>query len=736
MLILRKLIIPWMFLYIILSGLQQAMSDKQNTLQMQTRLAEVGFSTEITCSFDFPDRKYYVIWYKNVNHLFRHEPATSLFFSKDGCIYTINEQEDTAFLRIQNVRVEDAGRYHCKAVPIFVGKPVFQYWDINVQDGPILAPIRSVMENETFSAQCCVTFTYTTEPVKYLWSIGILLATTFRDNFGGNLSCSNVSFIAVIGFHNKLLECTIENELNSSTHERIKLILPPTMKLQINGRETNAIVPLANGTNVNITCYVENSMPKANISWNCDGKTCPSEGSLFSDMHEKLNNTSRELFTTRSTINYTATRNEDVICTAGLYGDRNWTKSVKIFVLGPSDNLLTYFVIILTGGIVITGCLLIIWKKLCSHKTTLPFVSTATSLYNRFTHVAMNLRELPSIQSNHAEPLNIGQNRHEEENQNHKNERKFLSADDVKLSFQLSREGTMTYWVATVLSGDCSSKVTKVIAKSVSENARMKELMNFRALANSVITLQKQENIVEVLGVAHDDVPYFIYQEYIETGTLKDFLMSGGSYKEGIPNYKKNLQLTTFAADVCEGMYFLAKHNYRHPVLSARKALLSSTGRCKLYDFWPADLATDVISQILTKTIPPIAWLAPETVFIGSYLEKSDVWSFGVVLWEIFTLGETPYGGLTCDEIENKLRRKEYLEQPMACAGGIFGAMLSMWSQTIDKRPSFASLQMTLQGLLNDMRKSFSCDAADDEDPRYFILNKYPEDDDYTECKM
>lgn len=67
---------------------------------------------------------------------------------------------------------------------------------------------------------------------------------------------------------------------------------------------------------------------------------------------------------------------------------------------------------------------------------------------------------------------NTGQNRHEEENRNPNNERKFLSADDVKLSFQLSREGTMTYWVASVLSGDCSSKVTKVIAKSVSGNAQ------------------------------------------------------------------------------------------------------------------------------------------------------------------------------------------------------------------------------------------------------------------------
>ncbi|XP_071841794.1 uncharacterized protein [Apostichopus japonicus] len=951
MLILRKLIIPWMIPYFILSGLQQSMADKQNTVQRQTKLAKVGFPTEITCSFNFPDRDYYIIWFKNGNHLFQHEPAISLDFRIDGRVYTINEQEETALLGIQKVRVGDAGEYYCTAVHTFVGRPMFQYWKINVQDGPIIASTRYVMENETFSAQCCVTFTYSTEPVKYLWSLGIPLATTFTDNFDGNVTCSNVSFTAVRGFHNKLLVCTIQNELNSSTNKRINVMdkqntvqrqtklakvgfstvitcsidfldrnyfviwykngkylfeheprmslnlsrdgriytrneqediallriqnvsvrdageyhckavhisvgkpmfqywkinvqVPPTMKLQINGHDTNATVFLANGTHVNITCYAEDSTTKAYISWNCNEKTCPSEGSLSNDMHEKLNNATREFFTADSTINYTAMRNEDVICTAGIYGDRNWTKSVKISVFVPPtmnfqinghetnatvflangthvnftcyaedsmpkaniswkcgrktcegsplndlhkrlnsaslelfttsstinymamrnedvictagmygkrnwtknvkisvfdlnpdrsrNNKLVHLVIILTGGVVLTGCLLIMRNKLCSHRTTLPYVNRETTLDNRYTHVAMSSRELSTIQSNRAEPFNIGQSKQEQGNRNRKNERKCLSADDVKLSFQLSGEGTITYWEGTLSSGDSSSSFTKVIAKSVSENACMKEILNFRALASTVIRLQTHENIVEVLGVSLEDVPYFIYQEYIETGTLKDVLMSGGSYKVAPSNYKKNVQLTTFAADVCEGMYFLAKQNYRHPGLSARKALLSSTGRCKLYDFWPADLATDVMNQILTKKIPPIAWLAPETVFIGNYLEKSDVWSFGVVLWEIFSLGKTPFGGLTCTEIENKLRRNETLEQPMACAGGIFGAMLSMWNPTIDERPSFESLQLTLRGYLNDMRQSCNYDA-DDEEPSYFTLNKYQIDDDYTE---
>ncbi|PIK35513.1 putative tyrosine kinase receptor Cad96Ca-like [Apostichopus japonicus] len=268
-----------------------------------------------------------------------------------------------------------------------------------------------------------------------------------------------------------------------------------------------------------------------------------------------------------------------------------------------------------------------------------------------------------------------------------------LNSEDVQLNFQLPGAGTMKYWVATYSSeGD---KVTKIIAKSVSENARMKEILNFRALAKNATIMPRHQNIVDVLGVSLEDVPYFIYQEYIEYGTLKDFLMrnyqesSGGSSKQDTPDQEKTLHLTMFAADICEGMLFLKKQNCHHPGLAARKVLLSPSGRCKLYDFWPVDLAQDRVKQILDKKLPPLAWLAPETVFLGHFMEKSDIWNFGVVLWEIYSLGEIPFGGLTCAEIESKLRNKESLDQPLTCPGGIFGHMLATWNSAIDERPTF-----------------------------------------------
>ncbi|XP_071851708.1 uncharacterized protein [Apostichopus japonicus] len=249
---------------------------------------------------------------------------------------------------------------------------------------------------------------------------------------------------------------------------------------------------------------------------------------------------------------------------------------------------------------------------------------------------------------------------------------------DVQLTCQLPGEGTIKYYLATTTT--INGNGSKIIAKTVSDDARMKDMLNFRALAKNVMTLRKHENIAEILGVALEDVPHFIYQEHIECGTLKDVLLRNYQHFSDsskvataqLAEHEKTLQLTVYAVDVCNGMFFLASQKFLHPGLAARKVLLTSSGKCKLYDFWPVDLAQERVDSILQSKFPPLAWLAPETVFLGHYKEKSDVWNFGVVVWEIYSLGDTPFGGLTCPEIEKKLRAKDNLDQPLACPGGLF----------------------------------------------------------------
>ncbi|XP_071851642.1 uncharacterized protein [Apostichopus japonicus] len=390
---------------------------------------------------------------------------------------------------------------------------------------------------------------------------------------------------------------------------------------------------------------------------------------------------------------------------------------VSEFTEGPGSMFANIYFLASFGAafaaaVILLGCVLVCWKKgILRPQYTIP---------TRSTHLMMVTRRLPPINLNRIESTALEQMvgrvvQHDEE------ERSFLRPDDVKLSFQLPSNGTMNYWIATISSDDISA--TKVVAKTVSGSARMKELHNFKEIAKAIIILSKHDNIVEVLGISLETVPYFIYQEYVECGTLKAFLTrnyesSGNaiSHEEEISDQNINLQLTAFAVDICKGMLFLSEENYRHPALSSRKILISATGVCKLYDFCPVHVAMDTVSQILEKEVPPTAWLAPETIFIGHYLDKSDIWSFGVVMWEMYSLGKTPYDGLTCFEIESKLRRKQYCEQPSICPGGIYDTMLLIWNPTTDKRPSFARLQTSLLAFLNDMRKSNDDDGDDEID--------------------
>ncbi|PIK49528.1 hypothetical protein BSL78_13588 [Apostichopus japonicus] len=167
-------------------------------------------------------------------------------------------------------------------------------------------------------------------------------------------------------------------------------------------------------------------------------------------------------------------------------------------------------------------------------------------------------------------------------------------------------------------------------------------------------------------------------------------------------------------------------YKFRHPALTTSKVLISvSTGKCKLYDFVPEDHAKDRLLRIIAKKNAPLAWLPPESIFFRQYCEKSDVWSLSVALWEIFSLGETPYSGLSGDEIESHIRNGSYLSQPMACPGTIFGVMLSSKDITTSSRPSFEQLQQRMRIVLASMEEDTVNNCIDDNgDNSYFNLEE------------
>ncbi|XP_071852676.1 uncharacterized protein [Apostichopus japonicus] len=288
--------------------------------------------------------------------------------------------------------------------------------------------------------------------------------------------------------------------------------------------------------------------------------------------------------------------------------------------------------------------------------------------------------------------------------------RKRKSPKDVNLISQLPGEGFITTWTAQ--STVVPSNETQFVARTVKEQAKMTDLYNFQECAWFLSILEKNRHLVNFLGAAVDDVPYYIYQEYVDCGSVRDFLLmnyqsdyeaNNATSSQRTEKYEKiktrRLILTSFVNDINKGMDFLHTKSYRHPALAARKVLLTEAGYCKLYDFWPEKLVPHRITQLINKKPRPVAWLAPETLFLEEYSDKSDVWSFGVVLWEICSLGETPYVGKTCDEIDALVQDNQSLTQPLSCSGGMYSLMLSCWNRNSKKRPSFKHILKQIKTL-------------------------------------
>ncbi|PIK51599.1 hypothetical protein BSL78_11523 [Apostichopus japonicus] len=219
-----------------------------------------------------------------------------------------------------------------------------------------------------------------------------------------------------------------------------------------------------------------------------------------------------------------------------------------------------------------------------------------------------------------------------------------------------------------------------------------------------------------------------VYYEYITNGTLRDMLMS--QYQEArksyvLTNNKKQLPenmksqvevLLYLSCEVASAMVFLSSQKFCHPILSTRKVLLTDTGHCKLYDVCPENMAVSIVKEKLDKEYPPIMWMSPEAVFLKQYSVDSDIWNYGTFLWEIFSLGEVPYAGLSKLQLEEKIRQTIVLAQPICCPGALYSIMTLCWNTSIDHRPPFQTIFGKISTLLENVSQEeqvLRCKASD-----------------------
>ncbi|GMT29129.1 hypothetical protein PFISCL1PPCAC_20426 [Pristionchus fissidentatus] len=198
--------------------------------------------------------------------------------------------------------------------------------------------------------------------------------------------------------------------------------------------------------------------------------------------------------------------------------------------------------------------------------------------------------------------------------------------------------------------------------------------------------------LVALVGVVLDDVAVYMVTEYMANGSLVDFLRSRGRHQ------LERRQLMQFSLDIAEGMCYLESVGVVHRDLAARNVLLDVHYTAKISDF---GLAKDVNSPGGDSSTGkfPIKWTAPEALRQSKFSTKSDVWSFGILLWEIFSFGRVPYPRIPIQDVVRHIERGYRMEAPEGCPAEITRLMHDTWHLTPNDRPAFNQILHRLVGL-------------------------------------
>jgi serine/threonine protein kinase len=196
---------------------------------------------------------------------------------------------------------------------------------------------------------------------------------------------------------------------------------------------------------------------------------------------------------------------------------------------------------------------------------------------------------------------------------------------------------------------------------------------------------------VRLIGVVTVGAPVMMVLEYCEHGALNSYLKkTAGTNEEDF-----RLQI---AGDCCEGLEYLAGRGFIHRDVAARNVLVSSELRGKISDFGMSREADESDYYHSSGGVVPVRWCAPEVLCERKYSSKSDVWAFGVLLFEIWSDGATPYAGWTNKKVLMEVELGTRLSKPSDCSDSVYRAMLKCWDTDPHKREDFSTLKSFFRG--------------------------------------
>ena len=231
------------------------------------------------------------------------------------------------------------------------------------------------------------------------------------------------------------------------------------------------------------------------------------------------------------------------------------------------------------------------------------------------------------------------------------------------------------------------NRITEVAVKTLKPGImEASEFLEEAALMKKL----RHPNIMQLYAICTKEQPIYIITELMKHGSLKEYLRSDG-------HSLKLPQLINIGTQIASGMAYLEEKNYVHRNLAARNILVGDNLICKVADFGIARVIEEDMEDPSACKFPPIKWTAPEAEMYSRFTIKSDVWSFGILLYELITYGHSPYPGMIDAQVLEAVETGYRMSSPENCPELLYEIMTECWRDDAASRPTFETLQWRLE---------------------------------------
>ena len=256
--------------------------------------------------------------------------------------------------------------------------------------------------------------------------------------------------------------------------------------------------------------------------------------------------------------------------------------------------------------------------------------------------------------------------------------------------------------------GDWEVSTNEFVAvKMLKADADFEMMLDFQKEVDTVVNFE-HKNVIRLLGICTEQLDHIcMIFEYMELGALRDLLLRSNPRNPDFNQLNsteaiiKPSQFLSICIQLARGLDYLSKKRFVHRDIATRNCLVDSQFVCKIADF---GLSRDVYGSDYYKVggksaCFPVRWMPLESLLYGRFTVKSDVWSYGVLMWEVFTFATQPYFGATNQEVIDNIRGLVLLECPSLCTQEMYNIMLECWQKMPMKRPDISEVLQSLQRL-------------------------------------